>query len=419
MSMATTLARFAHDPCKAPEVVAKMIRLSCLDWAACALAGRDEPVARALRQVALKEAGTPEAGLIGGGRVPARAAALVNGATSHALDYDDTHFAHIGHPSVAVFPAALAVAEREGCDMNEMLDAALIGVEASIRVGLWLGREHYQVGFHQTATSGAFGATLAAARLLKLHEDETVQALGLAATKAAGIKAQFGTMGKPLNAGLAAECGVMAADWAKAGVQSNPDALDGVNGFGPTHHGAGDLSALVDLGQHWHFETISHKFHACCHGLHAMLEALRSLSAPPEHLVIHTHPRWMTVCNIPTPKTGLEAKFSYRMAAAMALLGIDTSAVASYTDDLTERSDLARIMARIDVETDETLTEMQTRILADGTPHHHDLASPLPLETRTARLLAKARALTKRADTMQAAIQTADIAGFKEALLQN
>lgn len=410
--IAETLSSFAHALLDPTEGAARMIRLSCLDWAACALAGRDEPVARIARDVATREGGNAEAGLIGGGRTPARAAALVNGATSHALDYDDTHFAHIGHPSVAVFPAALALAERESRSMDTMLDAALLGVEASIRVGLWLGRDHYQVGFHQTATAGAFGATVAAARLLDLSPEATAHALGIAATKAAGLKSQFGTMGKPLNAGLAAECGVMAADWAAAGMVSNPDALEGVNGFGPTHHGAGDLSAFRGLGEVWHFETISHKFHACCHGLHAMLEALREVSEIPERLVIHTHPRWMTVCNIPKPKTGLEAKFSYRMAAAMALSGNDTGAIENFSDDLATRADIAAIMQRISVKPDDSLGETEVRLLVDGREVSHDLAAPLSLKDREARLRAKSAALTPRAEAIRAAIEAGDLTAF-------
>lgn len=412
MQIADRLSIFATEPGAVSDAAAAMIRLSCLDWAACGLAGRGEPVSRILHDKGLSEGGAREAGLLRGGRVPARAAALVNGATSHALDYDDTHFAHIGHPSVAVLPAALALAEREGHSMNNMLEAALFGAEASIRVGLWLGRGHYQIGFHQTATAGAFGATVAAARLLQLDEAKTGHALGLAATKAAGLKSQFGTMGKPLNAGLAAECGVMAADWAAAGLESNPDSLEGVNGFAATHHGAMDERAFDNLGTDWLFETVSHKFHACCHGLHAMLEALRCVDEAPGALVVHSHPRWMTVCNIESPTTGLEAKFSYRMAAAMALSGIDTGAIASFSDDLAKRTDLAALMARITVKTDDSLTETQSRVLADGREVFHDLATPMSLAEREARLRAKAMALTERAEDIWAAIGAGDLDAF-------
>lgn len=412
MYLGEKLAHWATARMKPADAATRMIRLSCLDWAACGLAGVPQPVAQIARAAALDDGGQDTATLIGGGRVSARAAALVNGATSHALDFDDTHFAHIGHPSVAVFPAALAEGERAGRSLDQILLAALIGAEASIRVGLWLGRDHYQVGFHQTATAGAFGATLAAGRLRGLDPTQMAHALGLAATKAAGLKSQFGTMGKPLNAGLAAECGVMCADWAARGMVSNPAALDGLNGFGPTHHGAGETSAFDGLGERWMFETVSHKFHACCHGLHAMLEALRG--APPEfsRLVIHTHPRWMTVCNIAAPTTGLEAKFSYRMAAAMALSGIDTGATESFSDSVAGRADLAALAARIEVQADASLSEMQARVEIDGDTRFHDLVAPISLDAREARLLAKARALTPRADELHAAIRAHDLPGL-------
>ena len=416
MTLAQHLTDFALGDITPTEDAQAMIRLSCLDWAACALAGQDEPLAKILRTMALDDGGREDATLIGGGRGPARVAALTNGAISHALDYDDTHFAHIGHPSVAVFPAALAQAEKLNRPMVEMLEAALIGVEASIRVGLWLGRAHYQVGFHQTATAGAFGATLAAARLAGLDAKTCGHALGLAATKAAGIKAQFGTMGKPLNAGLAAECGVMAADWAAQGLRSTPDALDGTNGFGATHHGANDASAFDGLGQTWSFETVSHKFHAYCHGLHASLEALRAVEGVPGKIDIRTHPRWMTVCNIETPTNGLEAKFSYRMVTAMALSGIDTAKIENFNDALTTRADLAALMLRVTVTADDTLSETEAEIRTSEGTHHHDLAAPMDLNHRKQRIETKAAALTPDAAKLQTAIQTEDIAAFKTAL---
>ena len=145
MSIEETLAGFALEPV-AGEGGREMMRLSLFDWAACGIAGEAEPLATILRAKALEEGGAGQASLIGGGRVPMRAAALVNGAISHALDYDDTHFAHIGHPSVAVIPAALAMAEAKDVGTEALIDAALVGGEASVRIGLWLGRDHYQIG---------------------------------------------------------------------------------------------------------------------------------------------------------------------------------------------------------------------------------------------------------------------------------
>lgn len=376
-----------------------IMALSALDWMACGIAGQAEPVSTKIRALIMDEGGAGQATLFGGGKAPIRAAALLNGAVSHALDYDDTHFAHIGHPSVAVLPAALAVGERYDLPLPRILGAARLGAEASVRFGLRFGRAHYQAGYHQTATAGAFGACLAAADLMQLSPDQTRHALGLVSTRASGLKSQFGTMGKPFNAGSAAANGVEAAFLAKQGFVSNPDALDSPNGFVQTHLCDGQVAqppgALLN--------SLSHKMHACCHGLHATLEALATLPRPAEvsGITITTHPRWLTVCNIPAPRTGLEAKFSYRLIVALALLGHDTAALGTYTDALCADPQVIALRERVTVQADETLAETEALVTLDadgGTMEaHYDLAAPIPPDTRQARLMAKATALVGRA----------------------
>lgn len=225
--LSTELATFAGGPVSTTAQARIVTSLSALDWFAVGMAGANEPVSRIVRDMVLSEGGAAQASLFGGGAAPLRAAALVNGTISHALDYDDTHFAHIGHPSVAVFPAALSVAAWTDRPVVDLLEAALVGMETSVRVGLWLGRAHYQAGFHQTATAGAFGAAVAAGRLFGFDAAAFRRVLGLTATRAAGLKAQFGTMGKPYNAGLAASSGVEAALLVQAGFQPNEHALQG------------------------------------------------------------------------------------------------------------------------------------------------------------------------------------------------
>ena len=399
MRVTKTLAEFAVEPVEAPDALA-MMRLSMFDWAACAIAGQGEPVSQILRDIVLAEGGAQEASLVGGRNVPARAAALVNGSTSHALDYDDTHFGHIGHPSVAVVPAALAVAQKIGSNGEALLRACLAGAELSIRVGLWLGRAHYQTGFHQTATAGAFGATAAAGRLLGLEAEQMRHALGLCATRASGLKSQFGTMGQPDNAGIAASNGVECALLARAGLVSNPDGIEAEQGFGATHQGEASARAFAGLGDSWQMENVSHKFHACCHGLHAMLEALADIAVDPatvEAVEITTHPRWLSVCDIAEPATGLEAKFSYRFTAAMALAGLDTAAMGSFTDAVCTRPDLVVLRDRVTLRTDAELAETaaEVTLLVGGVTYQadHDLTMPMTVADRTDRLRAKAAAL--------------------------
>ena len=399
MNVAQRLSEFVLTaaPDAASSDAERIMRLSLFDWAACGLAGTEEPVSRIVRATALAQGNQGHCAIFGGaGGVTPAMAALVNGATSHALDYDDTHFAHIGHPSVAVIPAALAVGQS-GADV---LWAALIGAEVSVRVGLWLGRSHYQVGFHQTATAGAFGAAAAAGRLLGLSEAQMQVAFGVAATQAAGLKSQFGTMGKPYHAGLAARTGVEAAFLAQAGFDTRGHGIDGPQGFGPTHHGEANDDAFESMAAAWQMETVSHKFHACCHGLHAMLDGVSSLDVSPrsiERIDVTTHPRWLSVCNIDDPASGLESKFSYRHTAALSLCGFNTSALSSYTDELAQDYVLKDMRKRVVVQADDALaeTEAKVSIWADGkaTTARSNLSVPLQFETRVKRLRDKAQSL--------------------------
>ncbi|KIN60963.1 MmgE/PrpD family protein [Sulfitobacter noctilucae] len=409
-----------------PADAAGMMRLSLFDWAACGVAGAQETEFAGFRSTQTAMNPGPHV-ILGGGTANAPTAALINGTLSHALDYDDTHFAHIGHPSVAVVPAVLALAQTVGADLATLTDAATIGVEASIAVGLWLGRDHYQVGYHQTATAGAFGATLAACRLLDLDPVQSRYALGLCASMASGIKAQFGTMAKPLNAGLAARTGVEAALWAQAGMTAAEDGLAGPLGFGATHHGQGATVDLPRGSADWHILTISHKFHACCHGLHAMLEALATAKLSADEVAqmhIRTHPRWMSVCNILTPQTGLAAKFSYGQTAAMTLTGRSTSRIDSFTDAVTQDPVIRDLRARITVSEDARLTETQSEIavtLADGSVRHlrHDLMTPMTLDQRANKLRSKAQALLGDAPSqaLWQAAQERDLQAFTDQLV--
>jgi len=424
MTITDQLISFAAKP--VPPEASAMMSLSLYDWAACGIAGARE--ADFHEFVAMQiGVGTGSCAVFGGGFVPAATAALINGTLSHALDYDDTHFAHIGHPSVAVLPAVIALAQEVHADLDAVIDAATIGVEASILTGLWLGRVHYQVGYHQTATAGAFGATVAACRLLGLDKAEVRTALGLCTSMASGLKAQFGTMAKPLNAGLAARTGVEAALWAQAGMTAAEDGLAGPLGFGATHHGEG---AEINLPKKtWYISSISHKFHACCHGLHATLEALREAELDPEMiqiLSIRIHPRWMSVCNIQTPKTGLQAKFSYRQTAAMMILGYDTAGIESFSEAVLQDTDVVALRERIVVKEDDRLSETQSEItvqLANGGLRRfkHDLMTPMPLETRAAKLQAKACALIgeTQAETLWQAAQGESLRGLTDQLVMS
>lgn len=420
------LVDLAALPAAALSVEARaMARFSLFDWLVCARAGVGEPVSAIVRGLVAEEGGRPVATVAGNpAKVPARAAALANGTTSHALDYDDTHFAHIGHLSVGVLPAALAAGEQAGASAAAVAEAFLVGAEAACRIGMVLGRGHYERGFHQTATAGAFGATVAAGRLLGLDRAGMRMALSLVATRASGLKSQFGTMGKPFNAGIAAANGVEAALLAKAGFVSADDGVGGPQGFVDTHAESADEAAAwagPPPGR-FVFEDIKYKLHACCHGTHAMIEALLAarragdLSADAvEAVALRTNPRWLRVCDVKAPKTGLEAKFSYALLAAMVMHGVDTAADGTYTDALTSDRALVALAGRVTVAGDPAVSDTAAELvltLAGGrrVALSHDLAAAVPHDVLAAGLRAKARALlgAAEADRLWAAVEGLD-----------
>jgi len=385
-----------------PDLALDFAKLSLLDWMVCGIAGTSEPLAVKLRQLAAGEGGQPIASTLGGMRVPPRMAALVNGATSHALDYDDTHFAHVGHLSVGIYPAALAIAEMQDASAEEMIVAFLLGAEGAIRVGMTLGRAHYNHGFHQTATAGAFGATLTVGRLLGLDRSQMHHALGLCATRASGLTSQFGSMGKPYNAGIAAANGVECATLAGLGFTSADDGLMGHQGFIGAHlPGLGEPIGPDITFDSYKFSDNKYKLHACCHGLHAMIEALQTSKVaagiPLDDISafsLWTNPRWLAVCDIKRPRTGLEVKFSYNWLAGMTLRGDDTGDDRLFTDSMAGDSDLGRFAERISVKGDDELTDLQARgeiSFTDGRviPVWFDLADRLAPELLAEKLQRK------------------------------
>ncbi len=413
MSTIEHLVELAGLPAKTlPASARHYATLSLFDWIMCGRAGASQKLSRIIRAYAEDEAGKKTASLFGGKlKVPARAAALVNGTISHALDYDDTHFAHIGHTSVGIYPAAMAVGEEVKAKASAVRDAYLVGAEAACRIGMVLGRGHYQKGFHQTATAGAFGATVAAGRLYRLNEKQMRHALSLVATRASGLKSQFGTMGKPFNAGIAASNGVEAAGLAKRGFTSCDDGVAGPQGFVETHADAPDHAAPWQNPPpgKFIFEAVQYKLHACCHGTHGMIEALLTArkneafaNRKIRHITVTTHPRWLKVCDVKQPRTGLEVKFSYVHLAAMVVHGIDTSSDKAFTDRLCTDAGLIDLAGRVSVSTNDNYNDTTQSVVVSFTDGkdiavRHDLADPIPIDKLELGLRKKAQALLGKA----------------------
>jgi 2-methylcitrate dehydratase PrpD len=311
-----------------PAAAAAAAKRAVLDTIGVTLAGSVEPPAAILRGLAEVEGGTPLCTVIGTPlRTGAVWAALVNGAAAHALDFDDTNFAMMGHPSAPVLMAALAAGEAAAATGRGLLLAFLIGFEVEVALGEAVNPSHYERGWHATGTLGALGAAAAAAKLLELDPAATLTALGIAASQASGLKENFGTMTKPFHAGHAARSGVLAALLARDGFTASASALDGAQGFLALARDARG-GAVGELGAPWRILStgVAVKPYPCCAMTHSAIDALLDLRR--EHGIqgddvagveVEVSPIVPTVLLHPSPSTGLEAKFSMEYCSATAL----------------------------------------------------------------------------------------------------
>src|SRR5579864_4467555 len=262
-----------------PETVRELARQCVLDYYGVAFAGADDPLVQILLDELSEAGGAEQASVIGRrGRLPALSAALVNGAIGHALDYDDVNLAMPGHPSVAILPGLLALAEQRQSSGREVIAAFVAGYETACRIGMALKPGHYDLGFHATATVGSFGAAAACARLLGLDAEATARALGIAGTQAAGLKSQFGTMCKPFHAGKASQNGLLAARLAARGFSSRGDLVECVQGFAATHGPEFHPdAAFAEPPNGFHIRANLFKYHAACYLTHGPIEAARAV----------------------------------------------------------------------------------------------------------------------------------------------
>ena len=305
-------------------------------------------------------------------------AALINGTAGHALDYDDAHTTMGGHPTVPVLPAALAVAEEQGSTGAELLAAFLVGVEIESRVGALFAGGTYGKGWHCTSTHGVFGAAAATCHLLGADAETFGRAFGLAGSQASGLKVNFGTMTKPFHAGHAAERGALAARLALRGFSANANVVEGRQGLAEaTWEGPEALrwDRFDAMDDRWLIEETLFKYHAACYLTHSTIESIHRIKAESGVDIVTSdelrearlvvNPAILDVCGIPRPSTGLEAKFSLTATASMALLGLDTSSIETFTDETLTDSRLQELIPRIQVDVDEAVTSAQARVTLD------------------------------------------------------
>jgi 2-methylcitrate dehydratase PrpD len=268
----------------------------------------------------------------------------------------------LAHPSAPLVPAALAAGECAGASGAALLDAYVVGFEIEGRLGRAMNPRHYQRGWHCTATIGTIGAAAAAARLLGLDVEQTTHAIAIAASEASGLKENFGTMVKPLHAGLAARNGVLAAQFARAGLTASAAAVEGPQGFLAAMDSERSSldGAADDLGRRWEIldTGITVKLYPSCAGTHPTLDALLDLrrrtgftAADVDAVEIGVDPIVPTILIHDRPVTGLEGKFSMPFCAAAAVVrghvGIDTFD-ASQMQDEAVRAVQSRVTMRVD-----------------------------------------------------------------------
>lgn len=340
---------------------ADVIEVACqcvLDWIGGVISGGGEPLVARLIEEAEEQGGRARSTvLLHGYRTSPMFAALINGSAADALDYSDANRAMRGHTTPGIVAAALAVAEARGASGRDLLAALVSGVELACRLGATVQPPSgLRAGFHPTGNLVPFGTTAAVAHLLRLDAKQWAYALGAAATQCAGLLASGGTMSKPFHSGKAAMHGVLSANLASRGFVSRPDAIEAPEGFLYTHAGEVNRAAMhEDLDRLLILDTIF-KRHAACMLTHSSLDNMLALRSEQQvapqaikSVELEVLPNTLHVCNIQEPKTGLEAKFSFRAACAMALLGDDTADINAYTAERATSADVIALRDRIKV----------------------------------------------------------------------
>jgi 2-methylcitrate dehydratase PrpD len=394
MSSTARLAQWcAETPRTWPAEARERVRRAFVDTLATLLAGRHEDCTKLVRAGA-SVWGSGPCYTAGGGRLAAPWAALVNGTAAHALDYDDVLEPALNHPSAALVPALLAMAEQTGASATDCIDAYIVGFEVMARLGEAMNQVHYARGWHTTLSLGAPAVAAACARMLHLDTVRMAMALSLGTSMAGGSKRQFGSMAKPLHAGLAAKNGIIAAQLAASGVEGIAEPLDGRWGFvemlagdgAPGLAGAlrklGGDCAVLEFG-------IWAKYYPCCASTHRPVDALLSLKLSPTDVErIEALVSEVAVANLRyrVPAGVAEARFSlpYCLAAALHDGPLSPS---SFTLEAIRRAPVLHILERTEMIQDpnqpasraitEAVETGSVRVfLKDGSMHEASAVTP-------------------------------------------
>lgn len=331
-----------------------------LDWIASALAGRNAKPVRILERFAatMGPSDGPSEILVSRRRTSPLFAALVNGAASHVVEQDDVHNGAVFHPATVVFPAVLATAQHTGASGRDMLVAAVVGYEAGIRIGAFLGRSHYRV-FHTTGTAGTLAAAAGVAHVLGADTQTMLHALGSAGTQAAGLWEflRDAADSKQLHTAKAAADGLLAAHLARDGFTGAKRILEGEQGMAAGMSTDADPSKLtMGLGKRWAILETSFKFHASCRHTHpaadALLEAMQEHHLSADQIArvrAHVHQAAIDVLGpVTDPRTVHQAKFS--MGFVLALIALSGHAgITDFTDEALQDPKIREFLSRVEM----------------------------------------------------------------------
>ncbi|MGE4241074.1 MmgE/PrpD family protein [Ramlibacter sp.] len=379
-AVTNAMAAFALADARFPALARSRARDAIIDCVGCMLAGSREALAAPLLAVLpsfdqANEQATAQ--LLGTERWASPAdAALFNGTIAHALDYDDTNHPAYAHPSAVIVPALLALAPQCAPSGADLIDAYIVGFEAFGKLGRALNKQHYKRGWHATGTFGALAAALAAGRLLKLDHHQMVMCIGIAASSAAGLRANFGSMTKPFHAGQSARAGLLAALLAKHGFDASGEAMDHAYGFVRVFNdGIGhDTAHLLRMGEDLEILTehgLALKPFPACGATHPGIEAAMLLhkdSAGEPLKEVRAGVCEMAFAPLihVMPHAPLEGKFSLHYCVAAALVEGDVG-LHSFTPEKIADPRIRALIPRIRMEVDEDLrhdSEFATRIVA-------------------------------------------------------
>ena len=363
-------------------------RRGVLDWIGCALAGSGHKTITTLLAVLQDISGRPQATVFGRElRLGLLDAPLANGQMGHVLDYDDTHMGGVVlHTSSPVLAALFALAERSTVSGADFILAYAVGFEAGVRSGR-SAPGHHKGGWHLTGTLGTIAAGAASAKLLKLDRQRLTYAMGIAATQAAGMQQNRGTMCKSFHAGKAAANGVLAALLAERGFDSTQEIIEGNKGFSRIYSDVAEPEQLIaglgqGLGHRWLIESNGHKPYACGVVLHPLLDAVIAIRnrdaidpAAVSEISLRVHPLVLSITGVIEPSTGLQSKFSTLHSAAVALTD-GAAGVAQYSDAKAIDPAVAALRRKVKAVADETLRkdEAYAAITAGGRRHEIHVA---------------------------------------------